>query len=297
MMKKNWKNLLSRRFSFLMMFLPVLSFSDPASIDSAPSFQVARNRYNSKSAGGQKGYRAGETPHELKGIKVKEHIGRFIDLDLEFANEEGQNRSLKSYFQEQPVLMTVIYYNCPSLCNFHLNGLFAGLNKLKWKSYQFVVVSMDSTENSELAEEKKKNYLTEFQNLTSDPIHFLTGSEQAIQKLTDSLGFAFRWDEETQQFAHSPVAYSLSPRGMISRYLYGVEFLPQTLRLALLEAGKGKVGNVIDRILLFCYRFNPKENKYSLYAVNLMKVGGVLVIVALIALLAPAWIKERKNYI
>ena len=297
MMKKNWKSLLNRRFSFLMMFLPVLSFSDLVDVDSTSSFQVARSSYDSANAKGKKGYRAEEAPHELKGIKVQEHIGRFIDLDLKFTDEKGQSQSLKSYFQNQPVLLTVIYYNCPSLCNFHLNGLFDGLNKLKWKNYQFVVVSMDSTETFELAEEKKKNYLTEFQNLKTDTIHFLTGSKLAIQELTDSLGFAFRWDEETQQFAHSPVAYSLSPKGMISRYLYGVEFLPQTLRLALLEAGRGKVGNMIDRILLFCYRFNPKENKYSLYAVNLMKAGGVLVVMALIALLAPAWVKERKNYI
>ena len=298
-MRKNCQPLLNRLFNCLMIFLPVLSFSSAkafADERSVQTFQAVRNNYGLTKLGAQKNYRAEETPHELKSIKIKEYIGQFIDLDLDFLNEEGQSRSLASYFQDQPILMTVVYYNCPSLCNFHLNGLFKGLNALKWKSYQFVIVSMDPTESSDLAKEKKRNYLKEFQNLKSEQVHFLTSSKKSIEKLTDSLGFVFRWDEETQQFAHSPVAYSLSPKGLISRYLYGVEFLPQTLKLALLEARRGKTGNMIDRILLFCYRFNPKENKYSLYAVNLMKAGGVLIVMALISLLASAWIRERKNY-
>ena len=301
MMKRTWKNLPSRLFSFLIMafglsFLSQKTFSDNGSV---PFLELARNNYPSadRRSGKQKSYRAEEAPHPLKGIKVKERIGSFVDLNLEFVNEGGQSQALKEYFQNQPVLMTVIYYNCPSLCNFHLNGLFKALNDLKWSNYQLVAVSMDSTETAGLAKEKKENYLTEFSKLPKKQVHFLTGSQTAVKKLTDSLGFVFRWDEETQQFAHSPVAYSLSPKGMISRYLYGVEFLPQTLKLALLEAGRGKVGNVIDRILLFCYRFNPKENKYSLYAANLMKAGGVLIIIALLSLLAPAWLKERKKHI
>ena len=296
-MKQNWKLLLSKLFNCLIIFLPVVSFSDIKTFIDKPSVQtssVARGSY--RKTEGRKNYRAEEAPHELEGIKIKEYIGQFIDLDLDFINEEGQSRSLKSYFQNRPVLMTVVYYNCPSLCNFHLNGLFSALNTLKLRDYQFVVVSMDSTESFDLAREKKKNYLEEFQKLKSEQVHFLTGSKKSIEELTDSLGFIFRWDEETQQFAHSPVAYSLSPKGLISRYLYGVKFLPQTLKLALLEAGRGKIGNMIDRILLFCYRFNPKENKYSLYAVNLMKAGGILIVMALISLLVPVWVKERKNY-
>ena len=298
-MKKNWKSLLNKLFNFVIMFLPVFSFSDYQIFSDGgviQTFRLARSAYDSTNVRQKKNYRAEEAPHELKGIKITEHIGQVIDLDLNFINEEGQNRPLSSYFQNQPVLMTVVYYNCPSLCNFHLNGLFTALNALKRKNYQFVIVSMDATESAHLAKEKKRNYLTEFQSLKSDQVHFLTGSKKSIQELTDSLGFVFRWDEETQQFAHSPVAYSLSSNGLISRYLYGVEFLPQTLKLALLEAGRGKTGNMIDRILLFCYRFNSRENKYSLYAVNLMKAGGVLIIMVLISLLAPAWIKERKSY-
>ena len=299
-MKKSWKILLNKLFRLTIMFSPVLSFFASQSMDrdsSVKSFLTTRNIYDSKALIGQKNYRAEETPHSLEGIKVTEHIGSLIDLDLEFVNEEGEKQALRSYFKNQSVLMTVIYYNCPSLCNFHLNGLFESLDKLKWKNYQFVLISMDSSETASLAKEKKENYFNEFQKIPKDQVHFLTGSKVAIEKLTDSLGFVFRWDEETEQFAHSPVAYTLSPEGMISRYLYGIEFLPQTLKLALLEAGRGKVGNVIERILLFCYRFDSKENKYTLYAVNLMKVGGALILIALAFLLIPAWIKERKHHI
>ena len=247
---------------------------------------------------GEKAYRSNERPHPLKNITITEHLGKSIDLNLWFTNENNKKVQLKNYFKSDPILMTVVYYNCPSLCNFHLNGLFKALQSLSsyWKrSYQFVLVSMDSTEKSPLAKLKKTNYLKEFNTLNQKNIHFLTGSKDSINKLTKSLGFSFRWDEETQQFAHSPVAYALSAKGLISRYLYGVEFDPKTLKLSLLEAGSGKVGNIIDRILLFCYRFNPKENKYTLYASNIMKIGGALIILALLFLLAPIWIKERKK--
>lgn len=244
-------------------------------------------------------YLAEEVPKPLKDITIKEKLGQSIDLDLIFVNEGNKSLALKEYFGSEPVLMSVIYYNCPSLCNFHLNGLFEALEKLSvdWKNpYQLLLVSMDESEKAPLAMEKKANYLKKFQNVPADRIHFLTGSGDSINRLTESLGFAFRWDEETEQFAHSPVAYTLTDKGLISRYLYGIEFDIRTLKLALLEAGAGKIGNMIDRILLFCYRFNPKENKYTIYASNIMKVGGVLMILVLIFLLVPVWIKARSSH-
>ena len=174
--EKNWKNLPVKLFSFLAisLFLWISSFGSLA----------------------EKSYRADETPHPLKNITVKERLGDPIDLNLVFFNEQNQSLALKEYFGSAPVLMTVIYYNCPSLCNFHLNGLFEGFEKLAsdWTApYQFVLVSMDSTEKSSLAKEKKSNYLKKFKGLKGKNIHFLTGSEKSIKKLTESLGFSFRW--------------------------------------------------------------------------------------------------------
>ena len=270
MMKKNWKSLLVKLCNFLIISFSGLSLAE-------------------------KNYRADEAPHSLKDIKITEHIGQLIDLNLHFMNEKNQSLPLKNYFVDLPVLMSIVYYNCPSLCNFHLNGLFEGLEKIN-TPYRLVIVSMDPEEKPGLAKEKKSNYLKKFKNLEADNINFLTGSKNSIQKLADKLGFAFRWDEETKQFAHSPVAYALSPKGLISRYLYGVQFEPIALKLSLLSAGKGKTGNIIDRILLFCYRFNPEKNEYTLYARNIMKAGGVLIILALMSLLAPVWIKERRQH-
>lgn len=221
-------------------------------------------------------YKANEAPSPLKDIKVKEQLGKTIELDLVFKDENSQSQSLKKYFKTEPVLMSIVYYNCPSLCNFHLNGLFEGLEKLSAKkapSYQLVIISMDSRETPSLAKTKKQNYLNKFKGLEGKNIHFLTGSKNSIKTLAESLGFAFYWDKETSQFAHSPVAYVLSPKAIIARYLYGVEFEVKTLNLSLLSAGMGKITNIMDRILLFCYRFNPKENKYTIYASNIMKAG------------------------
>lgn len=278
MIQKNWKNLPLRLSSIVIVGFFLI-----------PSL----------SAGKEKAYKADEAPHPLKDIKITERLGQSIDFQLAFKNENDETIRLEKYFGSGPVLMSVVYYNCPSLCNFHLNGLFEGLEKLSasgWEiPYQLVILSMDDTEKATLAKEKKSNYLKEFKGLKENSIHFLTGSSENIKKLTDSLGFAFRWDEETEQFAHSPVAYTLSPKAVISRYLYGIEFLPKTLKLSLLEAGEGKIGNMIDRILLFCYRFNSRENKYTLYAVNIMRAGGVLMILTLMLWLIPVWMKERKK--
>ena len=242
---------------------------------------------------------AHEVPKDLQNIEIKERLGQAIDLNLSFLDEKSETVLLKDYFNQIPVLMTIIYYNCPSLCNFHLNGLFEGLEKTSLKSgrdYQLVVVSMDASETASLAKEKKASYLKKFTSFNQG-VHFLTGSEDSIQKTADQLGFSFRWDEETEQFAHSPVAYVLSPKSVISRYLYGVEFDFKTLKMALIEAGQGKIGNVVDRILLFCYRFDSTKNRYTLYAYNIMRLGGVLTVVLLLFFLMSFWMKENRDRI
>ena len=276
MILKNWKSLPKQLFKCLFLFFGSLS----------SAYQ------------GTKNYKATETPHPLRDLKVQEHLGDFINLHLPFINEKGKSLSLQSYFKNQPVLMTVVYYNCPSLCQFHLKGLFEGIHKMPLQlgeDYQFVILSMDSKETPSLARRKKANYLKKYKKLKGKGLHFLTGSSSSIQQLTRELGFPFRWDEETKQFAHSPVAYVLSSKGLISRYLYGVEFQPQTLKLSLVEGGEGKVGNILDRILLFCYRFNPRQNRYTLYAYNLMRAGGGLTVFLLLLFFISFWNKERRG--
>ena len=230
-------------------------------------------------------------PEELKGIQIDEKLGNSINLDLQFYNENNKLISLGSYFnQEKPVLLTIVYYKCPNLCQLHLNGLVKAIDQLKMDSdFEFVSVSLDPTEKPLLARTKKRNYIQQTVSSTGKNWHFLTGAENNILELSQQVGFKFKWNEQQKQYAHLPVAYILTPAGKISRYLYGVEMDPKTLKLSLVEASQGRIGGLINRILLFCFQFDPRKNKYTLYAYNIMKVGGLVMILLLLALLWPAW--------
>ena len=243
-------------------------------------------------------YSAEQKPRELQGLEVKERLGSPVDLNRTFRNERGEEVYLSHYFQNnKPVLMTVIDYGCPNLCGLHLKGLSraAGdLSKDFQGEFELVAVSMDHSETPSLARLKKQNYVQEYA-LDPDRVHFLTGSKGEILSLTRDLGFRFRWDEGQKIYAHHPVAYVLTPQGHISRYLYGVEFLPKTLRLSLVEASQNKIGSLVDRILLFCFQFDPNKGLYSWYAYNIMRVGGGLTVLLLLVFLLPVWLRENKK--
>lgn len=241
--------------------------------------------------------KASEVPQELKGINITEKMGEFIDLDLEFSNENGRKVKLGSYFNKnKPVLFTIIYYRCPNLCQLHLNGLMQGMKGLDITgNFEFVALSMDHSERPNLAKTKKVNYVKQYKLSTPENLHFLTGQEKAIKKISQQVGFKFRWNEEQKQFAHLPVAYVLTPAGQISRYLYGVEMETKTLKLSLVEASQGRIGGLIERILLFCFQFDPRKNRYTIYAYNIMRAGGVLTILLILGLLIPAWVRTKRR--
>ena len=241
-------------------------------------------------------FKANEIPQELKGIQIDEKLGGYINKDLSFINDDGQPVRLANYFNQKPVLFTIIYYKCPNLCQLHLNGLFKSINGLSIspEEFEFVALSMDHTETPRLASEKKNTYLSRYKNQKSDNWHFLTGDEKNIKKVSDQVGFRFKWNEKEKQFAHLPVAYILTPEAQISRYIYGVEVKSKTLNLSLVEASQGRVGGVFERILLFCFQFDPRKNRYTLYAYNLMKAAGVVTILFLLALLIPSWLRAKK---
>lgn len=241
--------------------------------------------------------KASEVPQELKGIHITEKLGEFIDLDLEFLNEKGEKIKIGKYFNKnKPILFTIIYYKCPNLCQLHLNGLMQGIKGLDiTNDFEFVALSMDSSELPHLAQAKKANYVKQYNLITPGNLHFLTGQEKPIKKISDQVGFKFRWSEEQKQFAHLPVAYVLTPAGQISRYLYGVEMDLKTLRLSLVEASQGRIGGLIERILLFCFQFDPRKNRYTIYAYNIMRAGGLLTVILILCLLVPAWVRIKKQ--
>lgn len=245
----------------------------------------------------ERSFSPSQVPEELKGLETKEHAGDKIDLNLEFINSYGKPVKLKQYFKGQPVLLSIVYYDCPNLCGLHLKGLITGLKDLSpqfKKTFNIVLVSMDSSETTTLAFAKKKNYVKEY-SLLKNKIHFLTGSKKNILSLSNQLGFKFKWDNNQKIFAHLPVAYTITPQGNISRYLYGVTFKAQTLRFSLVEASLGKIGSIMDKIFLFCFQFDPKRGRYSWYSYNIMRAGAAVTFILLLFFLIPIWIKESKK--
>lgn len=241
-----------------------------------------------------------ETPAVLKAADISEKLGERIELSTKFKDENGQEVSLGQFFhQDRPVVLSIVYYGCPSLCNYHLDGVTEAFKKIPWsvgKEFEFVALSMDDKEDSDAAKEKKDSLVQVYGRVESAKgWHFLTGTKENIATLARQVGFSFRWDEETQQFAHASAAIVLAPDGQISRYVHGINPDPQNLRLALIEASQGKVGNVIDRLVLKCFKFDPTKSKYTLYAWNIMQMGAGLTVLILLVTLLPVWWRQKRQ--
>jgi protein SCO1 len=236
-----------------------------------------------------------EVPEPLKGIGITEHLGEKVDLSMKFTDESGKEVILGKFFTDhKPVLLSLVYYGCPNLCSFYLNGVMDVMKQVTWKAgdeFKMVVVSIDPSETPELAKTKKANYIKEYGQLGE--WHFLVGTEANVKALAKQVGFGYRWDNESKQWAHSAAAMVLTPGGEISRYLYGIMFDPQTLRLSLVEASKNKIGSLMDKVLLFCFRFDPHAKKYSFYAYNLMRASAGMTVLLLALFMVPYWRRQK----
>ena len=241
---------------------------------------------------------SGDAP-ELRGIDVKEHMGERIPLDLTFTNEKGETVRLADYFQKKgkPVVLTLAYYECPMLCTLVLNGLGKAVEELDWipgDNYELLTISIDPNETAELANAKRDRYVKSIGKEKSQcQWNFWVGKEEQIKRLADAVGFHYFYDKKQDEYAHPAVAFILTENGLISRYLYGIEFSAKDLRLSLLEASQGKIGNVIDRVLLYCYHYDPVGKKYALMASNVMRLGGVATVLSLGFFLGILWFKEK----
>jgi protein SCO1/2 len=238
-------------------------------------------------------------PQEIEGVGVEEHLSQKISLSTSFTDQDGKQVALGQYFSgKKPVLMTMVYYGCPSLCNYHLNGLlevFKKMNLRAGRDFEFVAVSMNHRETAEDALKKRSAYLNALgQPEAAAGWHFLVGSEGNVKALANELGFKFKWNENLKQYAHPSVAYVLTPQGVISRYLYGIDFPPKTLHLSLVEASDGKIGSFVDQVALFCFQFDPNKAKYSVMSFKLMQLGALLTLILLGIFFVPHWLKERR---
>jgi protein SCO1 len=242
-----------------------------------------------------------EAREDLKDIGIEEKLGQSIDLNMKFRNEEGEEVSLQSFFSKgKPVLLTLVYYNCPSLCNFHLNGLNDVFKKVdNWtigKEFDVISISIDPKETPELAKNKKVNYIEAYgKQEAAKGWHFLTGSQENITKVADQVGFKYKWVEETGEFAHTAAAYVITPEGKISRYLYGIGFSPDVLRLSMVEASNGTIGTIVDKFVLYCFQYDPNKKTYAFYAYNVMRAGAGASALILSMFLGMFWLRNHRR--
>lgn len=243
---------------------------------------------------------AGPPPILAKGVGVDERLDAPLPLDLEFRDEQGEGVRLKDYFQAgRPVVLSLNYSRCPMLCNVQLTGLVDALRQIPWtpgREFEIVSVSLDPKEDWTQAKRAKEKYVRAHGNLdAAGGWHFLTGREAEIQAVARSMGVQYVYDASTDQYAHPAVFVLAAPDGRIVRYMYGKEFPPATLRLGLVEASEGRVGTTIDRVLMFCYHFDPSRGTYSLALMRLMQAGMGTAVVVLALVLIPVWIRERRR--
>lgn len=239
-------------------------------------------------------------PPNLSHVGLAQKLNAQVPLDLVFRDEFGQTIRLGDYFQHgKPVILSLVYYECPMLCTETLNGLSASLRILKLdlgKDYEVVTVSFNPKETPELALAKKRSYLQRYGRADSqNGWHFLVGDEKNVHALTDAVGFYYQWDPDSQQFAHAAGIMVLTPDGHIAQYYYGVDFSPKDLRLGLVEASKGHIGSLVDQVLLYCYHYDPRTGKYGAVVINVLKLAGAATILILGSFLMFLFMHEPKK--
>jgi len=235
----------------------------------------------------------------LQEVGIDQRIGQQIPLDLVFRDETGRSVPLRRYFGQRPVLLTLVYYQCPMLCSQVLNGVVGGLLPQKLsvgRDFEIVTVSFDPRDTPAGATEQRDMYLKRYGRAGAEKgWHFLTGDTPAIEALTKAVGFRYAWDPKIQQYAHASGIMVATPDGRLSHYLYGIEYTPRDLRLALVESSQGKLGNVVDKITLYCYHYDPATGKYGAVVSNMLRLGGALTLLLLGGLLAAAWRRDLRT--
>jgi protein SCO1/2 len=226
-------------------------------------------------------------PPQLEDVGIDQKLDAQVPLDLTFRDEAGESVKLDEYFHRgKPVILTLVYYECPMLCTLVLNGLVSALRTLSFdigKQFEVVTVSFNPQESPQLAAKKKETYLQEYRRPGAENgWHFLTGEGAAVESLARSVGFRYRYDPTIRQFAHGAAIMVLTPKGRVARYFYGVEYAPRDLRLGLIEAAEERIGNRVDQLLLYCFHYDPATGKYSAAVLNIVRLAGVATVVALL---------------
>jgi protein SCO1/2 len=227
----------------------------------------------------------GVRPELLKEVGIDQKLNSAVPLDLTFRDEAGQPVKLSQYFGRKPVILSLVYYNCPMLCTQVLNGLDRGLKSVPLdlgKDFDAITVSIDPSETTKLAAAKRDLYTGIYGRPgAAEGWHFLTGDDAQIKQLAAAVGFHYAYDADSKQFAHASGIMVLTPSGRISRYFYGIQYPSRDLRLGLVEASEGKIGSPVDQILLFCYHYDPVTGKYGIVISRAIKAAGLFTVLGI----------------
>jgi protein SCO1 len=238
-------------------------------------------------------------PAALRDVVIEQKLNAQVPPDLVFRDESGRSIKLGEYFGSKPIILALVYYECPMLCTQVLNGLMGSLKVLSFDvGEQFLVltVSFDPRETPDLAAGKKESYMGRYSRPGADAgWHFLTGPESSIEALTHAVGFRYRYDVEKGQFAHASGIMVLTPQGKISRYFYGIEYSPRDLRLGLVEASNNRIGSPVDQLLLFCYHYDPATGKYGAVVMNFVRLGGAATVLTLGSILILFFRRDARR--
>jgi protein SCO1/2 len=238
-------------------------------------------------------------PSALKDVKIEQKLDQQLPLDLTFHDENGNAVKLGQYFNQKPVVLSLVYYDCPMLCTQVLNGMVTSFRVLPFqigKEFDVVTISFDPRETPTLAAAKKKIYVdylpAKMRDDAKNGWHFLTGDPENIQKITDAVGFRYHYDETTRQFAHASGIMLATSQGKLSRYFYGIDYPARDLRLGLIESAQNKIGSPVDQLLLYCYHYDPATGRYGAVVMNIMRIAGV---VTLLGILSMVFLLRRRT--
>ncbi len=238
-------------------------------------------------------------PKLTKDVGIDQKLQAPVPLDLTFRDESNQLVPLRTYFGDKPVVLELVYFNCTSLCPMSINESITSLKRVALepaKDYDVVVVSFDPADTPEIARKKKAEYAAQFGRPSFNAgWHFLTGTQDSISRLASAVGFRYRWDAGTKQFVHAGAIMVATPEGKLSRYFYGIQYAPQDLRMALVDAAQHKIGSPVDYVLLFCFHYDATQGKYTLAVVNLLKLAGGVTLLALSVLLLYLMRNEKNK--
>jgi protein SCO1/2 len=251
------------------------------------------------SSGNAAAQQASEAPTGALGeVRFDQRLGESVPLDTVFRDATGADVTLGSLLTDRPAVLALVYYECPMLCPLIMNGLVKSLKTMNFapgKEFDVIALSFDPGESPQTASIAKSMYVEHYgRPETGDGWHFLTGTEEAIRSVTDAVGFYYEYDEDQDEYAHAAGIIVLTPDGTIGRYFYGIEYPPRDLRLGLVEAGEGRVGSLVDQVLLYCYRYDPETGQYSAVVMNIVRLGAVVTLVALALFFTAAWRLDRR---